>query len=173
VERQPAGHREKGLSLENYFLRYAFPCTYVIKQRGEIDDSTFRKIENAAMKNRKLERKLLEKVYKNAFRRIRVLAKEMKKSRWNIDVIREYFVKRHNMIIMEGEGNYAKAPAILKELCKVRKAEIIEKRDGFFIVKYRNGRGLKTRVVGSHFVPDAKKGDSVFIHHGFAVEMAS
>ena len=61
---------------------------------------------------------------------------------------------------------------ILKELCKVYSAEIIEKRDDFLIVKYGDGKSMKTRVVGSFFVPEARVGSRVMIHHGYAVEMA-
>jgi len=160
----------KAVSVESYFLRYAFPCTYVIKQRGEINDRTFRALENAAMHNRKVGRKLLESTYRKAFERMDRVAESMGiRSHWDLKVIREYFHNRHNAMIEAGDGSYAIAPNVFRELCKVHTAEIIEKRDDFFIVKY--GRG-KTRVVGSFYVPGAKKGDKVRIHHGFAVEMA-
>jgi hypothetical protein len=157
------------IPVENYFLRYAFPCTYVIKQRGEIDDKIFKKLENATFKNFKIERKLIESTYKKAFERMDRVAKEMKiNDHWDIRVIKEYFTKKHNEMIEAGDGSYAVAPKVFKELCKVKKAKIIDAKEGFFIVKYDKN---KTRVVASFFVPNAKIGECVMIHHGFAVEM--
>jgi hypothetical protein len=156
------------LSPESYFLRYAFPCTYVIKQRGDITQKTFDILEKAVMKSGKVDRALLESVYKKAFERLRNLAIEMKKDYWSIDVLKEYFRNKHNSLIMIGDGNYAHAPESLKEMCKVQKAVIVEKKEGFLVVKYNKD---KTRVVGSIFLPNARIGDRVLIHHGFAVEM--
>ena len=170
----------KDMPVESYFLRYAFPCTYILKQKGDIDEKTFRKLENAALENKKVDRKLLENTYKKAFERIKKLAKDMHaRDYWSIDIIQEYFHSRHNILIDRGEISFSEhdnlpmAPEVLREICKVMKAEIIEKRDDFFIVKYTSGKNQKTRVVASFFVPDAKTGDLVFIHHGYAVEKVS
>ncbi len=158
------------LSLEGYFLRYAFPCTYVIKQRGEVGQKTFDLLEQAALRNKPVKRELLEKTYKKAFERMKRVAASMKKRNfWSFEVVKEYFTRRHNKMIDDGDGSYAIAPKVFRELCKVHLAEIIDSKDGFFIVKYGKG---KTRVVASHYLPQANIGDKIMIHHGYAVEIA-
>jgi hypothetical protein len=164
------------MQVENYFLRYAFPCSMVLKQRGEVDDETVAKLERAAINNDKVDRKLLEKVYFRAISRIKALAKEMNKDYWDLVVIKEYFLKRHNELL---DGLYAgrddrgldidpKAPKFLKNLCKVFVANILEKGEDYYVVEYDNG---KKRTVSNALVPNADINDKVTIHYGYAVEL--
>lgn len=155
------------LPVESYFLRYAYPCTFILKQRGQMDQATVDKLERCALENLPVQRSLLEGTYKKAFERIHKLAKEMGKDPWTHEVIRQYFQVRHNEIIDAGQDSYATAPESLKELCKVHTAKVLESREDFYVVGYGKG---KTRVVASAFVPDAKVGDKIAIHYGYAVE---
>ena len=75
---------------EVLFLKYAFPCAFIIKQRGEISDFEHQILEDAAINNKVLERKLLEKVFFRAFERINKVAEEKNKDKWDIEIIREY-----------------------------------------------------------------------------------
>ena len=155
-------------SVERLFLKYAFPCTFVIRQRGQVDDETFAKLERAALEGRKVGRTVLERVYKKAFARLRKVAKGLKeKGYWSERVVREYFLRRHNGMIA-GDEDYRNAPKVLRELCKVVTAKVLEKGEGFLVVAYGKG---KIRTVGSVFVPEAKIGDKVTIHYGYAVEV--
>jgi len=152
---------------EVLFLKYAFPCAFIIKQRAEISDFEHQILEDAAINNKVLERKFLEKIFFRAFERIEKLAKELNKDKWDYEVIKEYFTDRHNSIIDEGMYSYAKAPESLKNLCKVHKAEIIQIKDDSLIVKYNKE---KLRPVIKSLVKNVKIGDFVTIHYGYAVE---
>ncbi len=86
-------------------------------------------------------------------------------------MIREYFYSYHNHVIDKGEGVYAKAPPMLKELSRVDKARVIARKGNVLIVEYIDKKGVnKRRNVLDSFVPDAKLGDVVTIHYGYAVE---
>jgi hydrogenase maturation factor len=149
---------------ETYFLRYAYPCLFIAKQRGEVDDALMEKLRIAAIKDEPVDRALIEKVFFRAFRRMRELAKG--KDVWDISVIKDYFIDRHNMIIDAGLETYAKAPETLKELCKVQMSKVVAKKGEFLVVDIAG----KRRPVSSDFVPDAKVGDRVTVHYGYAVE---
>ncbi|MFH1182478.1 MAG: HypC/HybG/HupF family hydrogenase formation chaperone [Candidatus Woesearchaeota archaeon] len=151
---------------ETYFLRYAYPCLFVIKQRGEIDDALMEKLRLAAAKDEPVDRALLEKVFFRAFKRMKKVADEMKKSVWDVEVIKDYFLGRHNMIIDAGLETYEKAPETLKKLCRVREGKIVALKKGALVVDLNGER----RPVNSDFVPDAKVGDRVTVHYGYAVE---
>ena len=152
---------------EVLFLKYAFPCAFIIKQRAEISDFEHQILEDAAINNKVLERKFLEKIFFRAFERIEKLTKELNKDKWDYEVIKEYFTDRHNSIIDEGMYSYAEAPESLKNLCKVHKAEIIQIKDDSLIVKYNKE---KLRPVIKSLVKNVKIGDFVTIHYGYAVE---
>ncbi|MBN2454139.1 HypC/HybG/HupF family hydrogenase formation chaperone [Candidatus Woesearchaeota archaeon] len=122
------------------------------------------KVRAAAVKDEPVDRALIEKVFFRAFRRIREISPDC----WNKDVIREYFINRHNTLIDIGLDDYSKAPETLKALCKVRKVKVIGKKDGALIVEY----GHKRRPVNADFVPEAEIGDYVIVHYGYAVEKA-
>lgn len=157
------------MRVENYFLRYAFPCAFIIKQRGEINKEEYDKLFDIAVNNKLVEREKLEKIFFRAFKYINELAKEKKRDKWDFEVIKEYFLKKHNELIKQGIGVYKNAPKTLKDLSKVNEAEIINKKGNILEVKFNN----KKRFVSNVFVPDAKIGDKVRIHYGFAVELAA
>ena len=152
---------------EVLFLKYAFPCAFVIKQRGEIDNKRFKTLEDAAINNTVLSRNLLEKIFFRAFERIDNVAREMKRSRWDAEVIHEYFIRKHNEIIDKGMYSYATAPESLKDLCKVHVATVKRISGKYLVVGYGDER---TRPVMSDHVRGIKEGEKVTIHYGYAVE---
>lgn len=152
---------------EVFFLKYAYPCSFIIKQRGEIDEKEMEELRQAAIKSLPLPKEKLEKIFFRAFQKISPIAKRMKKDVWDIEVLREYFINQHNNIIEKGMYAYAQAPQTLKNLCKVHKAKVIEKNEDALIVEYGEG---KIRPVLNELVPQAKVGDIVTIHYGYAVE---
>ena len=152
---------------ELYFLRYSFPCASTRLQLKKITQEMYDKVEDCAMNGKQLERKVLEETFPEAIERLRRLAKEMHKEYWSIEVIRQYFLKGgHNDVINRGEGVYATYPETMKEFCRVHIGKVIDKKEQVLKVEY-NG---KERIVFRTFVPDAKVGDRVTIHYGFAVE---
>jgi|SRR3989344_2812854 len=152
---------------EVFFLKYAFPCSFIIRQRGEITEKEFKMLEDAAINGKSLPRKLLEKVYFRAFEKIGKLADEMGKDKWDLSILKEYFLTRHNNLINDGMYSYAEAPEALKNLCKVHKAKVVGIKKDALIVEYDGG---KRRPVLKTLVPDANLGDTVTIHYGYAVE---
>ncbi|MBS3147183.1 hypothetical protein J4471_05830 [Candidatus Woesearchaeota archaeon] len=155
---------------EIYFLKYAFPCSFIIKQRNEISQSEYNLLEESAIRDIKLSRKFLEKIFFRAFERIDKVAADLNKDRWNLEVIKEYFINRHNDIIEQGMYSYAQAPESLKNLCKIHTGKVIDISREYLIVEYEQD---KHRPVLSSLVKKVKKGDFVTIHYGYAVERIS
>ena len=157
--------------IENFFLRYAYPCAYIIMQRKEISPE---ELEDIAINNREISKERLEKVFHRAFDFIDQLAEKKNKERWDHEIIKEYFYTYHNEVIDKGEGIYATAPKMLKELSRVEKAKVIDKKDDVLSVEYRDKKGkLKSRSVLNHFVPEVKINNIVTIHYGYAVEIVN
>ena len=154
------------MEAEVLFLKYAFPCAFIIRQRKEISDEEFNTLKDAAINNKVLQREFLEKIFFRAFERIKKVGEEMNKEMWDVEVIKEYFLVKHNEIINGGMYSYANSPESLKNLCKVHKAKVINIKEDILIVEY-NG---KTRPVMKDFIPDAQIGDTVTIHYGYAIE---
>ncbi|MBD3164102.1 hypothetical protein GF323_02805 [Candidatus Woesearchaeota archaeon] len=161
------------MKTENFFLRYAYPCAYIIMQRGQISRKELEELEDTAVNNKDISREKLEKVFHRAFGFIDELAAKRGKSRWDRDIIEEYFYSYHNEVIDNGNGIYAKAPPMLKELSRVEKAEVIDKKGNVLLVEYADKKGnKKRRNVLSCFVAPAKAGDKVMIHYGYGIEKA-
>jgi len=158
------------MKIENFFLRYAYPCAYIIMQRGEITPKELKELEDIAIKNKEISKERLEKVFHRAFGFIDELAKKKNKGRW--DVIKEYFYSYHNKVIDNKEGVYAEAPHALRGLSRIETANVIDKQKDVLMVKYIDKRGnVKIRNVFNHFIPNSKVGDKVTIHYGYAVEI--
>jgi hypothetical protein len=155
------------MKIETYFLKYAFPCAFITLQRGGIDQKTYDRLEKAAVAGRALPRKLLEKVFSAAFRRMAKLAKEKKCGVWDLRLIREYYWVKHNKLIRQGEGSYRFAPPALKKLCRILPATVEKVSGKTAIVKFKTGgkRPVMTDLCGR-----LKKGDCVMVHYGYAIE---
>ncbi|MFH0970465.1 MAG: HypC/HybG/HupF family hydrogenase formation chaperone [Candidatus Diapherotrites archaeon] len=151
---------------EILFVKYAFPCAFILRERNEITEEELSMIEQAALHEKILPRDFLERVFFRAFNRIDRLANEMKKRRWDYEVIHSYFVSRHNEIISNGSEAYEHAPDSLRELCKVYSAKIQSIQDTTLVVKY----GDKIRPVCGEMIPFPKIGENVTIHYGYAIE---
>ena len=149
---------------EAFFLKFAFPCAFIAKQRGEITEEEHELLQKAAISGDALDRRLLERIFHNAFDKIKIIAEKSGKDRWDIDVIKDYFYTEHNRFLCAGK--YIELPGTLRELCKVHEAVVKEKREDVLIVEYKG----KRRPVMDHLVPEAKVGDKVRIHYGYAVE---
>jgi len=158
----------KQIRVEEYFFKYAFPCTYVKLDRKDITIEEYQELEKRFLENDPPDREILEKVYAPAFIFINELAIKMKKDKWDFEVIKRYWEEEHNNIINQGKGNYMDSPEFLKDFCKTQIAKITKKDEKrhLLIVNY-NG---KERAVFDCYVPNAKVGDKVVIHHSYAIE---
>ncbi|MDO8555568.1 MAG: hypothetical protein Q7R96_00145 [Nanoarchaeota archaeon] len=153
---------------EVLFLKYAFPCAFIIRQRGEISFEEFQRLEFAAAHDDPLPRMVLEKIFFRAFQRIDKVATRLHKDRWDAEVIREYFVVEHNKIIDEGMYSYMEAPSSLKELCKVQVGVVVAVDEETLVVEYNGKRRPLLRLL----LPQAQIGAKVLFHYGYAVEFA-
>ncbi len=66
------------MKVENYFLRYAYPCAYILLQLKEISQEELDELEDVAVNNKEISRERLEKTFHNAFHYIEELAKKKK-----------------------------------------------------------------------------------------------
>lgn len=158
----------KSMSPELYFLKYAFPCAFITFQRGRISRSEFEKLEDAAVNNEVVLREDLERIFAPAMRRLKKLSKETGLEFWSRELLEEYYFKNHNKIIEEGEGDYGKAPAVLRELCKIFPATIESSQKDTAVAVLPDG---KKRAVNTCLVGSLKPGDRVMIHYGYAAEV--
>jgi hypothetical protein len=166
-----AGAREKIIpelqSPERYFLKYAYPCSFVLVEQARISEQKRKELEKKLLNDEKIDRDELEKIFPAAFKRIKELALVMKKDAWDISVIREYFFgEKHNDFIDKRDGMYAFFGPTFREICKVHKATVIARKGNVLTVKY----GSVKRNVFATLVPDAKKDDKVTVHLAFAIE---
>jgi len=160
------------MKVENYFLRYAYPCTYIKVQRGEITEQEMHELEDIAIHNKPVSRARLERVFTKAFPNIDIIAERLHKDRWDPDLMKDYFMKYHNEFIAAGHGIYAIAPPTFKDICMVHIADVTELKDGILSVRYAKADGTPhKRNVFNVFVPNAKIGDKVTVHYGYAVEL--
>lgn len=153
-------------SPERYFFKYAFPCAGAKVKLGSMRKEEYDKLKEIFLQNNNPDKQTLEKDFNAAFERIKKLAKKMNKEIWDYEVIKEYWKKEHNRIIDEGDGMYGTASETFKDFCKIHEAKIIEKKEDRLIVEYNKRR----RMVSNFLVPEAKIGDIVTIHYGYAVE---
>lgn len=152
---------------EHYFFRYAFPCAQVLLDQHKIDQKAYDEMKRMFLADEYPSKQDLEQIFVSAFRRLEILAKEMNKDKWDIEVIKRYFHEDHNHFIDEGEGDYSKFGEDFKKICKVYTAEVID-REGF-VLTVKIGDEI-SKVLGNA-LPEAKKGDKVKVHLGFAVEL--
>lgn len=158
--------RETEMSAEEYFLRYAYPCinNLVHKKRLSVENAS--SLEKLLFEKKTIARDYLESCFPEAFRRIKDVAKQMKKPYWDISVIKKYWEEEHSNFIDSGDGEYSKATASFRDLCKVHKAEVVAKKDNILTVRYDHTK----RNVFATLVPYIKAGDKVTVHLAFAIE---
>lgn len=157
------------MKVEKYFFDYAFPCTYQKLHEQRITADEYADLERMFIANKSPSREDMERVYSSAFVFIRNLAEQMGMDVWDQEVMERFWEQEHNNIIDRGEGIYARAPQVLKDLCKTRVAEvqaITNTNDRPMIVV---GFDSYTRNVFNYKVPYIKVGDRVKIHHFYAV----
>lgn len=154
---------------EKYFLMYAYPCIDNLLHENKISKRDASNLENVFFENKEIDRNYLESCFPSAFRRIKLVAREMNKDCWDIEVLMKYWREAHNKFIDEGDGAYADATPSFKELCKVHEAkvdEIIDEKRSIIAVNYD---GI-SRKVFSKLTPNISVGDRVTVHLAYAVE---
>jgi hypothetical protein len=142
---------------EVYFLRYAFPCARVLVDvRKTITEEDWLKLKKAVETDTPITRERLEQIFPVAIERL----KKISANYWNIAVIREYFWNKHEEAISRD------LPAMIKRLCPVCKGKIIKQTGDVFKVDLGNNDIRNVNALYN----DAKVGDTVMVHYGYAVE---
>jgi hypothetical protein len=152
---------------EDCFLRYAFPCAYVLHQRGDISREQLNSLKMCLYSSKEVPRDDLQ-VFNLAIERIeRYSGRE---DIWDVEVIRNYFRNGHNLDIDNGDGNYANYEKEFRDLCKVYRGAVVKEIDlkGRHFVEVICG---DRRVKAFNDLVRAKKGDVVYVHHNQVVEL--
>lgn len=151
---------------EQYFFRYAFPCTEVILQKKKITQQRFDDLKFAAENNIVPSRKILEDTYKTALENLKDIAAKEGRDCWDISVIKKYFGQgEHNNFIDSGRGEYGHAPESLKDMCRIKEGIVDDIKGDIIRVKYDS----KERMCRNIYGIGLKKGSKVVIHYGYIV----
>lgn len=142
---------------EVYFLKYAFPCARVLVDiRKKITEEEWLQMSEAVKKDTPLSREYLEKIFTKAIAGL----KKINENYWNTEIIKEYFWNRHEEQISKD------LPPMIIRLCSVKKGKIIKQTGDVFKADLGNGDIRNVHALFS----DAKAGDTVMVHYGYAVE---
>ena len=152
---------------EKLFFMYAMPCIFTLRVLGRITDERYKFILSNFIKGKIPSGTELEEIFSAAFRRMKIIAKEIGKNYWDEEVILKYWRDgEHNRFIDNKEGIYAITSNEFNEFCKIHKAKVIDVDKNFLKVKYDN----KIVKVAKGFLSDVKIGDIITIHLGYAIE---
>ncbi len=160
---------------DELFLRYAYSCAEVQRDHlHAVTDGELAKVRRMLDREDATDDAFLKSVYPAAFRRLELIAKETKSAPLTTETLDAYFIVYHNAFIDAGDGSYAKLPRWTCEYCKVHVARVTEVlvQDGhraFRIEPYEHAVFRQAGVSGD-LVPEAKAGDLVVIHQGWAVK---
>ncbi|MBN1275608.1 hypothetical protein JXA12_04950 [Candidatus Woesearchaeota archaeon] len=157
-------------SAASYFLKYAYPCAYVLCDQGRLSEKDHERLQQAAIEKQDVPFEDLERFFPAAFRRLREVAKKRGLHPYSYEAIRAYFREEHNRYIDAGDGTYAAAPYEFREFCKVKELPVLEKKtiDGKLFLKVGKN---PDRWVQAPFFKDVETGVVVAVHHALAVDL--
>ena len=160
---------EEDDEISKVFLRYAFPCAQIALDKKRISQEKHDELREKFLNNHAMSRNELEKIFPEAFKRLRESSENKKQDYWTKEAIRNYFLNEHNKYIDKNDGTYSLFTPTLKELCRIKTAKVVgfdEKHPNIAIV-YASG---KEKKVFSDILPNLRKGDKLVIHFAYAVE---
>jgi hydrogenase maturation factor len=143
---------------EILFLKYAFPCSFVLLSRGEITEEEHKLIYKSA-KERKmyLPKERIEKIFWRAVEHVKNIS--------DLNSVQEYWWFDHNRKIKAEK--FKSIPKNLIKECFVVPCEVVAISDGYAIVK---SKFLDKNVrVKKDFV-NVKIGDKVTKHYDYLCE---
>ena len=157
-----------------YFLRYAYPCMRTLEMLGKVTPGDVKHIDDIIHSIGRVEKEYLEKIFTAAISRLKHLAKDLQKDYWDMEVIREYFLTRHNTIIDSKQGSYALLPETMCAACKVYTGKVKK----LYTVNNQNIVTLtdikpyysRTEFINFYNLP-LQQGDIVSTHFGFVIEV--
>jgi hydrogenase maturation factor len=151
-----------------YFLKYAYPAAGSCILYGK---DKIKELEIMVRKEQEPEREELERLFPKAFQRIKRLAEKIGKNYWDLEVIKEYWLREHNRLIDAKEDGYEQGGMHddnTREFCKISLTEVLD-------VEQEEGIRVKAEYLGKQmwlrsFIKP-KIGDRVTVHKGFVVEI--
>jgi len=181
---------------EQYFFKYAWPCTEIILTDKRITQQRFDDLKYAVENDITPSREILEDTYKVAIDNLKELAERMnleeskdnnqnngsnnnedeKINYWDLEIVKAYFSeKEHNALIDSERAFFSRFPPSIRDLCKIHKAiiENIENINGKAIVfvKYNDDKGIsKERRCINIYNLEIKANDCVIIHYAYVIE---
>jgi len=159
---------------EQLFLRYAYRCDQASHHR-RLTDEDVESVKKAIVGDKALGDDFLNEKYPNAYKRVRDIEQRGAVDRKR--AVELYFLVEHNLIIeyrLEDYKEIAKISPTLCEFCKVNLAEVTEVVPGdpisYRIESAKYGRKFQQQGVTGELIDDAKVGDLIVIHQGWAVK---
>jgi hypothetical protein len=155
------------------FLRFALHC--IAKSVGKtITQEEYEQLKRVAINDEEVDEKRLEAIFPKASERMS--AHYPRRDIWTREVIEDYFENGvHNKIIAKLDE-----PEMAKDLCMVHVARVVSVEGRLLQVSYQGSELLSERFRGKRrvkvenpYLPEAKVGDAVRIHRGYASELIS
>jgi|SRR3989344_595458 len=143
------------------FMKYALPCAGTLVRRDIVSKEYIDNLIEAVKNNQHIP-KDAEKIFKVALSACSLIALDNEKQ-IDSDVIREYFLFRHDDMI---DKRYEEMGDFDPEACRTRAGVVEFLEEKFAIVKNPSGK----RKYRSDFVVDLQKNDIVVTHWNFIVE---
>ncbi len=144
------------------FMKYALPCAGTLVRRGKVSREYIDRLIDIVKNNGKIP-KDAEKIFVVAFSACSLIAMDSGKSSIDSDIIREYFLLRHDDVI---DRRYEEMGDFDPEACRTRSGIVGSVGDDFAVVNTPLGKG-KYRT---DFVSDIRRNDVVVTHWNFVVE---
>ncbi|MFH1424621.1 MAG: hypothetical protein ABIG20_02960 [archaeon] len=142
------------------FLKYAIPCSSTLVRRGDVKQARIDELREWVLTNQSAGQlsepseptsQELHDIFKVASVMCCVAADDLGKAEIDAEVIREYFINRHDEAV---EQRWLLKQDFDKEACKTR---VVEFDESF----------------NKEFCPDAKSGDKVVLHYNYIIEKLS
>jgi hypothetical protein len=152
------------------FLQYALPCAEegILKRglitREQLDDA-IEQVSKGKVPNGGIEKKFLEA---NAF--CKLLAIQGKKTSIDDDVIREYFLIRHNNVVDDWVKHDEVPKGFNARGCKTHPGKVVALSRDFALVETNLGDGPERKSYRTSFVKGLKVGDDVAVHFDYVAE---
>lgn len=134
---------------KNLFLKYAIPCSSTLVMRGSVSQEVIDELKRKVIANEEITENLHD-IFKVASVMCSATALDMGKTEIDAEVIREYFINRHDKAVKE---RWDLMKDFDKDKCKVR------------VVTYESGTDLK-----EEFCSGVEPGDQVAVHYDYVIE---
>ncbi len=141
------------------FLKYAIPCGSAMVKRGDLSQQLLDEMTDAVSREKTSPRFIAP--FKTALAFCRAIARKKGKQAIDSEVIRSYFLERHNELL----PSIAK-PDVDLSLCRVRKGRVLKAGDDLLVLTE-----LGEERASSFFAPSASEGDVVSLHYRHACEV--